>query len=83
MFTKHSDTFEAALWDGEYYTYKKLLDEEPNFVGVLDDSTGREILKIFDGEGWVSCSPGEYITKTKNKYGTIVSPYIREEDREI
>lgn len=78
MFTKHKG-YEAALWDGEYHTYAHLIHEEAEFVGVLDDSTGQEVLKVFDGTGWVSCNPGQYVTKTWNgvcyNYGVTDNPY--------
>lgn len=66
MFTKQNNRLSTALWDGEYHTYKALCDEEASFVGVLDDSTGKEVLKVFDGNGWVSCNPGQYVARVWN-----------------
>lgn len=82
MFTKHESGISAAYWDGDYRTYAELCHDEAEFVGVLDNSTGKEVLKVFTGSGWADCAPGHYVTKTtvegKHLYGVIETPYAKE-----
>lgn len=79
MFTKHDNGIVAALWEGEYRDYVALCHDEADFVGILDDSEGEDLLWVFDGNGWVKCYEGHFITKTKvgenYVYGVIDTPY--------
>lgn len=79
MFTRHDNGLIAAMWDGEYRNYVALCRDEVDFVGILDDSEGEDLLWVFDGDGWTKCHYGHYITKTKvgesYVYGVIPTPY--------
>jgi len=81
MFTKHDNGIVSALWTGEYRDYVSLCHDEADFIGVLDDSQGFDTLMVFDGNEWLACFPGHYVTKTKvgenYVYGVIDTPYER------
>lgn len=80
MFTKNKGGPESLYWDGEYRTYRELCETETHFVGVLDDSTGVEVLKVWNEEesSWVDCKPGDYVVKFKNYYSVWKRDFLLE-----
>jgi hypothetical protein len=65
----------AVFWNGEFDVYKTLVQEEPEFVAVLDDSgqRGRDRVKLWNKEksSWEVCPLGAYIIKTDNNTFTV------------
>jgi hypothetical protein len=65
----------AVFWDGSYDIYTYLVHEEPNFVGVLDDSgrRGDDKVKLWNEskKTWEVCPRGNYIVKTENEIFTV------------
>jgi len=67
----------AVFWDGNYEVYTFLVHEEPNFVGVLDDSgqKGKDRVKLWNEKikSWETCQLGSYIIKTDEGIFTVKS----------
>jgi len=77
MFTNYKvlndDTeVKALFWDGDYLLYKKLVNEDPDFIGVLDDGgkKGADSIKLWNEQcqNWEVCPKGNYIVKNKNTF---------------
>jgi hypothetical protein len=60
----------AVFWNGDYLLYRQLVNEEPNFVAVLDDGgkKGEDKIKLWNEniKNWEACPKGNYIIKEEN-----------------
>jgi hypothetical protein len=65
----------AIFWNGEFDVYKSLVQNEPEFVAVLDDAghKGKDKVKLWNKEksSWEVCPLGGYIIKTDNDTFTV------------
>jgi hypothetical protein len=65
----------AVFWNGEFDVYKTLVQEEPEFVAVLDDGgrKGEDKVKLWnkDRASWEVCQLGNYIVKLANDTFTV------------
>jgi hypothetical protein len=62
----------AIFWDGDYFVYKKLVTEDPDFVAVLDDGgrRGEDSIKLWNEvhQKWEVCKKGNYIVKEEKMF---------------
>jgi hypothetical protein len=75
--TRRPEVVEAAIWDGEYTTYRTLLHAH-DFVGILHDGgeRGKDTLKVFDKTSgtWLNCPPGHWVVCDSSGHYSVCPP---------